>query len=75
MATHTQLTEAQMRAVGEEMLEAWNRHDIEVILEHLREDVVWTDPTLEAPAIGKDSGQGVAHEHVHGVPGLRSADR
>ncbi len=37
------------------MLEAWNRHDVEEILEHLHPDVVWTDPTLEAPAHGKEA--------------------
>lgn len=55
MAIHTQLTEAQMRAVGKEMLEAWNRHDIEAILERLQEDVLWTDPSLEAPVHGKEA--------------------
>ena len=55
MATQTQLTETQMRAVGDKLLEAWNLHDIETILEHLHPDVVWTDPTLEAPAHGKEA--------------------
>jgi steroid delta-isomerase-like uncharacterized protein len=53
--THTPLTEAQMRATADKLLEAWNRHDIEGILEHLHPDVVWTDPTLEAPAHGKEA--------------------
>lgn len=53
--TQSHLTEAQMRAAGEKLLEAWNLHDIEAILEHLHPDVVWTDPTLEAPAHGKEA--------------------
>lgn len=53
--THTPLTEAQMRATADKLLAAWNRHDIEAILEHLHPDVVWADPTLEAPAHGKEA--------------------
>jgi steroid delta-isomerase-like uncharacterized protein len=53
--TDTPLTEAQMRATADKLLEAWNLHDIEGILEHLHPDVVWTDPTLEAPAHGKEA--------------------
>jgi steroid delta-isomerase-like uncharacterized protein len=37
------------------MLEAWNLHDIEAILEQLHPEVVWTDPTLEAPVHGKEA--------------------
>lgn len=53
--SRSKLTEAQMRAIGDQVLEAWNRHDIEAILEFLHPDIVWTDPTLEAPARGKEA--------------------
>jgi steroid delta-isomerase-like uncharacterized protein len=53
--TQPHLTEAQMRAAAEKLLDEWNRHDIEAILEHLHPEVVWTDPTLEAPARGKEA--------------------
>ena len=53
--THKNLTEAEMRAVGAQLLEAWNTHDIEAILEHLHPDVVWTDPTLPEPVHGKEA--------------------
>lgn len=38
--TEKKLTETEIRAVGARMLEAWNTHDIEAILEQLRDDVV-----------------------------------
>jgi steroid delta-isomerase-like uncharacterized protein len=53
--TQKNLTEAEMRAVASRMLEAWNTHDIEAILEHLDPDVVWTDPTLPEPVRGKEA--------------------
>jgi steroid delta-isomerase-like uncharacterized protein len=53
--TESHLTETQMRGVASELLEAWNRHDIDAILEHVHPDVVWTEPTLEAPAHGKEA--------------------
>ncbi|MGN6575680.1 MAG: ester cyclase [Nocardioides sp.] len=53
--THKKLTEAEIRAVAASMLEAWNTHDIEAIVEHLHAEVVWTDPTLPEPVHGKDA--------------------
>jgi steroid delta-isomerase-like uncharacterized protein len=54
-ATHKKLSEAEMEAVGARLLEAWNTHDIEAILEHLDPDVLWTDPTLPEPVRGKEA--------------------
>lgn len=53
--TQSHLTETQIRGVAGELLEAWNLHDIEAILEHVHPDVVWTEPTLEEPAHGKEA--------------------
>ena len=49
----TRLTEAQMRALADELLDAYNRHDVDALLPHYTDDVVWTEPTLPAPAHGK----------------------
>jgi steroid delta-isomerase-like uncharacterized protein len=49
----SQLTEAQMRALADELLDSYNRHDVEALLEHYTDDVVWTEPTLPAVARGK----------------------
>lgn len=48
-----QLTEAQMRVLGDELLDAYNRHDVEALIAHHTDDVVWTEPTLPTPAHGK----------------------
>ncbi|MFM6849749.1 MAG: ester cyclase [Terrabacter sp.] len=49
----TRLTEAQMRALADELLDAYNRHDVDALLPHYTDDVVWTEPTLPAPARGR----------------------
>ena len=67
-ATHTSLTEAQMRAAADKLLEAWNLHDIEAILEHLHPEIVWTDPTLEAPAHGKEAVRAVLKNNFTAFP-------
>lgn len=53
MTGTTRLDEAGMRAMNDAMFEAWNRHDIEGVLQHLQPDVLWVDPTLDEPAHGK----------------------
>ena len=54
MATSkTRLTEEQMRSLNDDLFDAWNRHDIEGVLQHLQPDVLWVDPTLDEPAHGK----------------------
>ena len=68
MAAQTQLTGTQMRAAADTLLEAWNLHDIEGILEHLHPDVVWTDPTLEAPAHGKQAVRAVLRNNFTAFP-------
>jgi steroid delta-isomerase-like uncharacterized protein len=69
--TQSHLTEAQMRATADKVLEAWNRHDVEGILEHLHPDVVWTDPTLEAPAHGKEAVRAVLTNTFRAFPDFR----
>lgn len=53
--THKNLTEAEIRAVAVRMLEAWNTHSVDAILENLHSDVRWTDPTLPEPVYGKEA--------------------
>jgi steroid delta-isomerase-like uncharacterized protein len=53
--THKNLTETEIRAVAARMLEAWNAHDVEAILENVHPDIVWTNPTLPEPVHGKDA--------------------
>jgi steroid delta-isomerase-like uncharacterized protein len=49
------LTDAEIRAVAGRMLEAWNAHDVEAILELVHPDIVWTDPTVPEPVHGKEA--------------------
>lgn len=66
--TQSHLTEAQMRSFAGEVLDAWNRHDIEAILEHLHPDVVWIEPTLEAPAHGKEAVRALLKNNFTAFP-------
>jgi len=38
------MTSEQARRFAEEWVDAWNRHDLDVILEHYSEDVVFSSP-------------------------------
>lgn len=65
------LTEAQLHTVATDMLEAYNRHDVGVILEHLTDDVVWTEPTLPEPARGKDAVKASLQDTFTAFPDLQ----
>jgi len=49
------LTEAEIRSIATRVLEAWNAHDVEAILEHIHPDIVWANPTLPQPVHGKEA--------------------
>ena len=68
------LTDAQMRALSDEMLDVYNRHDIGAWLEHLTEDVVWTEPTLPGPARGRPAVAVALTDTFTAFPDLRVGD-
>jgi steroid delta-isomerase-like uncharacterized protein len=54
MATaNAPISKARLRTVADEMFSAWNNHDVQAILDHLTDDVAWTDPSLEESIRGK----------------------
>ncbi len=56
MATaKTPVSEAKIIDVAEAMFRAYNDHDVDSILEHLTDDVVWAEPSIEEPLRGKDA--------------------
>ena len=65
------LSEAQMRDLSDEMLDVYNRHDIEAWVEHLTDDVVWTEPTLPEPAHGKQAVAAALKDTFTAFPDLR----
>jgi steroid delta-isomerase-like uncharacterized protein len=69
-----QLTEAQMRALSDELLDVYNRHDVETWVEHLTDDVVWTEPTLPEPARGKQEVATALRDTFTAFPDLRVRD-
>ena len=69
-----QMDEAQMRALSDEMLGVYNRHDIEAWVEHLTEDVLWTEPTLPEPAHGKQAVAAALRDTFTAFPDLQVRD-
>lgn len=49
------MTEDHVQEIATAWLHAWNRHDLEAILEHYAEDVIFTSPFVEA-LLGNSSG-------------------
>jgi steroid delta-isomerase-like uncharacterized protein len=68
------LSEAQMRELSDEMLDVYNRHDIETWVEHLTEDVVWTEPTLPEPARGRQAVAAALKDTFTAFPDVRVSD-
>lgn len=69
-----QMTAAQMRALSDEMLELYNRHDVVAWVEHLTDDVVWTEPTLPEPARGKQAVAAALKDTFTAFPDLQVRD-
>lgn len=55
MPAKTPITEAKMRSIADSIFEAWNDHDVEALLDHLTDDVVWAEPVLDEPIHGKEA--------------------
>jgi len=59
----------------EAVVEAFNRHDIDDILEHFTDDCVWIMASGPAPSgrhcIGKDEIRGVLAERFQAIPDMR----
>jgi hypothetical protein len=53
------LTEAQAQQIAREVIEAWNSHDLERILEHYEDDATLTSP-LAAQKLGDPNVRGKA---------------
>ena len=49
------MTDEHAQEIATAWLDAWNRHDLEAILEHYTEDVIFTSPFVEA-LLGNPSG-------------------
>jgi steroid delta-isomerase-like uncharacterized protein len=65
------LSEAQMRTMAEEMLADYNRHDVDAVVAHLADDVVWTEPDLLAPAHGRPAVAAALRDTFTAFPDLR----
>lgn len=64
------MTEEQMRAFADELLEVYNRKDIDAIARHFTEDVVWNEPTLPAPARGQAAVRAALEDTFTAFPDL-----
>lgn len=66
------MTKAQHHAIADELFTAWNAHDVEGILEHMTDDVVFVDPAIE-PAKGKEAVRAHLRDNFTSLPDMRFA--
>lgn len=59
-----------LREFGERYLEAWNAHDPAAVAACATEDVVWVDPALETPAVGREALADFVRQSVAAFPDL-----
>jgi ketosteroid isomerase-like protein len=68
---------AQAQAFAQRWVENWNAHDIDAVLEHFRDDVVFTSPVAvrifggDGMIRGKDALRRYWSEGVRLIPDLR----
>ena len=55
-------------AFVERMAAAWNARDLEGYLSLLTEDVVWDDPAMQAPAVGRDAVKSFSETVLRAFP-------
>ncbi len=70
-ASKAPMTMAKIRTVADSLVEAWNNHDVEAMLEHLTDDVIWAEPTLEEPIRGKEAVAAHVKDTLGAYPDLR----
>ena len=70
-ATKTPMTAEKMRSLADDVLEAWNAHDVDEILEYFTDDVLWAEPTLEEPIRGKEAVAAHLKDTFQAFPDLR----
>jgi steroid delta-isomerase-like uncharacterized protein len=69
--TKVAMTDAELRAHQEAVHRAWNAQDVDGILEHLTDDVVWIEPVLVAPLHGKQAVAGSLRGMFGALPDLK----
>lgn len=72
-ASKTAVTDAEIRAMCDRALEAWNNRDVEAILALLTDDVAWTEAALVEPAHGKAEVAAHLKETFRAFPDLHFA--
>lgn len=63
------MNEAEIRALVDGIIEAWNRRDVDRFLSYLAEGVVWDDPAmLDAPAVGQAAVRAFSERVLRAFP-------
>lgn len=64
------LTRAEMRVFLEDYLKAWNDQDLDGIVSHLTDDVVWSHPFMIEPLRGRAAARADLSETYRAFPDL-----
>lgn len=59
----------------EGMAAAWNQGDLESFVSYLTEDVVWDDPAMPTPAVGREAVKAFGESVLRAFPDFRYAVR
>jgi steroid delta-isomerase-like uncharacterized protein len=63
------MSEPEIRALVDGILEAWNRRDVDRFLSYLTEGVVWDDPAmLDGPAVGQAAVRAFSENVLRAFP-------
>lgn len=68
--TKSPMTESAIRAHQDALIRAWNAHDVDRILEHLSDDVVWIQPMQVTPFHGKEAVAAYLKESFTAFPDM-----
>jgi steroid delta-isomerase-like uncharacterized protein len=67
----TRLTREELLALTADVLERWNAHDVDGLVGHLTEDVVWDFPLQEEPLHGRSAVADDLRDMFTAFPDLR----
>jgi steroid delta-isomerase-like uncharacterized protein len=61
----------EVDSVVEGIAAAWNERDLDACLSHLADDVVWNDPAMQVPAVGREAVKEFSESVLRAFPDFR----
>lgn len=61
----------EVDSLVEDLVTAWNERDLEAVLSYLTDDVVWHDPAMQVPAVGREAVREFSESVLRAFPDFR----